>query len=535
MAIYHLSCKPVCRSAGRSATAAAAYRAAQRILDERTGLIHDYSRKRGVMSVDLVLPEGAPNWATDRQELWNAAEKAERRKDACVAREFEGALPIELSAAQRRQLAIDFAKNMAGTEGCAVDVAIHEPSRHGDQRNYHAHMLRTTRQVTHHGLGAKLDTEKAGRRRKADLKTLRQRWATMVNAALAAAGVRQTIDHRSLKEQGVARTPTFHMGVAVTGIERRYISEEPVTEVGQRFADVVESNAAQIEIPRIDFDLYRADDELLRAQKALDVALLEKGQQDELRRSVFERIREHCRETDRNLLAASRDAGHAERDPERIAEACAAFNLAKRDRGVAQGFVEQTGQLARAFVHKIGQMLERIKSWISTTDFSEGDESAATGSAKPEPFDSAAASAPVDVGKQARATSLRIYTLATQPTPADTRMPPAQELAILKADLERQGKMIRIARGGGRFIGAVENIGQRYLVQNLGNDQVAIHERATLPPGLASGDTLDAHYDIHRDGSIGIIVAVNGEVRTDRSDDGAVGPLEPGSRGNFKP
>lgn len=180
-------------------------------------------------------------------------------------------------------------------------------------------------------------------------------------------------------------------------------------------------------------------------------------------------------------------------------------------------------------------MLERIKSWISTTDFSEGDESAAKGSAKPEPFASAAASTPVDVGKQARTTSLRIYSLATQPTPADTGMTPEQELAILKAGLERQGKVIQIAREGGCFVGAVEDIGQRYLVQNLGSDQVAIHERATLPPGLASGDALDAHYDIHRDGSIRIIVAVNGEVRTDRSDDGAVGPLEPGSRGNFKP
>ena len=98
MAIYHLSVKPISRSAGRSATAAAAYRAGELgapIVDERTGDVHDYTRKRGVLSADIVLPDGAPSWAQDRPRLWNAAELAEKRKDACVAREYEVALPAE--------------------------------------------------------------------------------------------------------------------------------------------------------------------------------------------------------------------------------------------------------------------------------------------------------------------------------------------------------------------------------------------------------------------------------------------------------
>ena len=134
MAIYHLSVKPISRSAGRSATAAAAYRAGVEIADERTGEVHDYRRKGGVESADIVLPDGAPEWATNRGALWNAAEKAEKRKDACVAREYEVALPAELSPAERRRLALDFAQEMANREGCAVDVAIHAP-RQGRRRS----------------------------------------------------------------------------------------------------------------------------------------------------------------------------------------------------------------------------------------------------------------------------------------------------------------------------------------------------------------------------------------------------------------
>ncbi len=221
MAIYHLSVKAISRSAGRSATAAAAYRAGCKIADERTGEIHDYTRKGGVQSADLVLPDGAPEWAFDRSALWNAAESAEKRKDACVAREFEVALPAELFAKSRKRLALEFAKEMANREGCAVDVAIHAPDRKGDDRNYHAHILRTTRKVAASGLGDKLDTEKAGRKRSDDLEAVRARWAEMVNEALERDGHIEQVDHRSLKAQGVDREPTKHLGPSATGYERR--------------------------------------------------------------------------------------------------------------------------------------------------------------------------------------------------------------------------------------------------------------------------------------------------------------------------
>lgn len=221
MAIFHLSVKPICRAAGRSATAAAAYRAGVEIVDTRTGEISDYRRKSGVQSSDIVLPDGAPAWASDRAALWNAAELAEKRKDACVAREFEVALPAELTSAERRELALSFAKEMAAREGCAVDVAIHAPGRGGDNRNHHAHILRTTRKVEPNGFGAKLDTEKAGRKRSDDLDQVRQRWAELCNSALERAGHGARVDHRSLAAQGIQREPSEHLGAAATGFERR--------------------------------------------------------------------------------------------------------------------------------------------------------------------------------------------------------------------------------------------------------------------------------------------------------------------------
>lgn len=221
MADYHFSAKPVQRSAGRTATAAAAYRAGVEIADTRTGEIHDYTRKGGVVSADIVLPEGGYEWAEDRSALWNAAEHAENRKDACVAREYEVSLPHELSPEARRELVLEFAKEMADREGCAVDVAIHEPGRGGDDRNHHAHILRTTRKVGADGLTDKLDTEKAGRNRREDLDRVRERWAEMTNAKLRQFDIQASVDHRSLKDRGIEREPTRHLGPTATGIERR--------------------------------------------------------------------------------------------------------------------------------------------------------------------------------------------------------------------------------------------------------------------------------------------------------------------------
>ncbi len=215
-----MSAKAVSRSGGRSATGSAAYRAGEKIKDKRTGEIHDFTRKGGVEDAVIVLPTGS-DWTPSREELWNAAELSEKRKDACVAREFEVALPAELSPAERTRLAVDFARYLADSRGCAVDVAIHAPGRGGDTRNHHAHILCTTRQVDGQGLGGKLETEKAGRNRKADLEAVRAHWADLVNERLRENGIDARIDHRSLAAQGIDREPTQHLGPAATGYERR--------------------------------------------------------------------------------------------------------------------------------------------------------------------------------------------------------------------------------------------------------------------------------------------------------------------------
>lgn len=279
VAIFHLSVKPISRSAGRSATAAAAYRSGEKIIDERTGEIHDYTRKGGVESADIVLPDGATDteWATDRAKLWNAAELAEKRKDACVAREFEVALPAELSPAERRNLALDFAKDMANREGCAVDVAVHAPGKEGDNRNHHAHILRSTRKVEADGLGAKLDTEQAGRKRKDDLEQVRGRWAELSNKALERAGHSVRIDHRSLKEQGIDREPTAHLGPAASGYERR--TGEPSDKRIQQERKASERLAKAKEAGELERQSRQIDRSILDLSGDLKAAIAERDRQ----------------------------------------------------------------------------------------------------------------------------------------------------------------------------------------------------------------------------------------------------------------
>ncbi len=277
MAIYHLSVKPMSRKGGRSATAAIAYRTAEKIHDLTSDQVFDYTRKRGVEHTEIVLPTAAAkldiNWARDRQALWNAAEMAEKRKDSRVAREYEVALPHELKAEQRVELVQAFAAELANRYGVAVDFAIHKPHRNGDERNHHAHIMTTTREITATGLGRKTDIELGDRDRAKkglasgadEIEFMRERWKVLANEHLLAQGIEARIDHRSLAAQGIDREPTSHLGPAVSGMERRGME----TEVGQRLeverAQAVQerlSNAAELVA-------------VVREQQALKVSLFE--------------------------------------------------------------------------------------------------------------------------------------------------------------------------------------------------------------------------------------------------------------------
>ncbi len=254
MASYHLSVKTIKRSEGRSATAAAAYRAGERIECLREGRLHDYTAKQGIEETFIVAPDDAPAWAQDRAALWNAAEERETRRNSVTAREWELALPSEISAEARAEITHAFAEELVDRYGVAVDVAIHAPNREGDQRNHHAHVLTTTRRLEPDGLGAKTRVLDAAKTGGVEIEQMRGVWADLQNRALERAGELERVDHRSLETQRedslvqgdeltaeeLDRDPEVKLGPVANAMERREMRDAlregreylPVTERG---------------------------------------------------------------------------------------------------------------------------------------------------------------------------------------------------------------------------------------------------------------------------------------------------------------
>lgn len=221
MAIFHLAAKVVSRKAGQSVVAKAAYNASEELTEERTGEVKDYRRAQGLQFSGIYTPAHAPAWAQDRAKLWNAADQAENRKDSTLAREYEIALPHELNSEQRRFLVQDFVRESFTRKGYAADVAIHAPDREGDERNYHAHILVTDRRLEADGFAAdKKERKLKSPERKAELEALREKWERTANRHLERHGIEARIDRRSLKDQGINREPTQHLGPYATQLER---------------------------------------------------------------------------------------------------------------------------------------------------------------------------------------------------------------------------------------------------------------------------------------------------------------------------
>jgi hypothetical protein len=261
MAIYYLHTKSISRAAGRSATAAAAYRAGERIRDERTGVLHNHSRRRDVNHAEILLPSrftaSDNHWARNRSTLWNAAEAAEHRRDSRVAREIQVSLPVELSAAQRLDLVRTFAQELADRHNVAIDLAIHEPRPDGDARNYHAHLLATSRELNETGFGAKagLDMTYSERIKHGlyhgteELIAIRERWATLTNEAFRTAGIDARVDHRSLKAMGVDREPMPHIPYFALKLERRGMRSEVAQHIREIYRSRVAARAALSQSP----------------------------------------------------------------------------------------------------------------------------------------------------------------------------------------------------------------------------------------------------------------------------------------------
>ncbi len=219
MAIYHLTAQALSRKDNRSATASAAYRSGDKIHDQRSQKTHDYTRRKGVVFSEIIAPDHTPDWMHDRAQLWNAVEQAEKRKDSCVAREVEVALPRELDTARNTALLHGFIAEQFTARGIIVDVAMHESQARDGKPQPHAHILFTTREITAHGLGKK-NRDVEGNQRNEVLKQWRQAWEAHVNRALADTGETARVDHRTLEIQGLDRLPEPKIGVVAHAMEQ---------------------------------------------------------------------------------------------------------------------------------------------------------------------------------------------------------------------------------------------------------------------------------------------------------------------------
>jgi hypothetical protein len=249
VAIYHYQLKTISRSTGRTATASIAYRAGERIYDQRTGLTFDYSKRSGVILAEVFTPGGRK---VDRETLWNAAELAEKRCNSVVAREIVLAIPHELNQAQQIQLVADYATGLSQRTGWAVDMAIHEPGREGDMRNVHAHLQCTTRSIQINPAGYPVmgyKTRNWDQRASGSelIRSERSEWERCVNQSLEMAQVRSRVDCRSHAEKGDSLQPQIHLGPSATQLERQGIS----TERGDINRDIAAHNAKIVELAEV--------------------------------------------------------------------------------------------------------------------------------------------------------------------------------------------------------------------------------------------------------------------------------------------
>ena len=281
MAIFIASTKSISRSSGQSAVASASYRGGVELEDKRYGKTHDYSKKHGVMSADIILPSAlaAANAEISRSDLWNNAESAEKRKDARVAREWLVNLPHELSAEDRKELAHQFAQTLADRYGTIADCAIHQPTqkeidRGADPRNFHAHILFTTRTAELDDnfeivLKNKATIELSDNKRRSlglervseEIKEVRKIWEQTANDKLAEHNL-NFIDSRSYADQGKDIEPQLKMGSVATKLERdayekakkkaldneqEFTGIAPVTIRGEINAMIAERNSLVLE------------------------------------------------------------------------------------------------------------------------------------------------------------------------------------------------------------------------------------------------------------------------------------------------
>ncbi|WP_171905959.1 MobQ family relaxase, partial [Sphingobium phenoxybenzoativorans] len=226
MAIYHFSAKVISRANGSSAVASAAYRAAERLHDDRLGRDHDFSNKAGVVHSEIMLPEGAPERLNDRATLWNEVEAGEKRKDAQLAREIEFSIPRELNQAQGVALACEFVEKQFVERGMVADMNVHWDRGKDGQPKPHAHVMLSMREVGPEGFGQKVREWNSTQL----LQEWREAWADHVNERLAELDIDARIDHRTLAAQGIDLEPQHKIGPAASRMPEQGLEAERVED-----------------------------------------------------------------------------------------------------------------------------------------------------------------------------------------------------------------------------------------------------------------------------------------------------------------
>jgi Ti-type conjugative transfer relaxase TraA len=227
----------------RSLVASAAYRSASRLRDERLDRSHDFSRKRGVVHSEVMLPENAPEAWSNRERLWNDVEAFEIRKDAQLTREIEFALPREMSEAQGIELARDFVRGEFVDRGMIADLNVHWDMAEDGMSKPHAHVMLTMRAVDKNGFGQKVRDWN----RTEMVERWRRRWAELANERLAELDIDARIDHRSLEAQGIALEPQSQIGAPAKRIEDRGIAgEETAADRAELHREIARGNGRRI-------------------------------------------------------------------------------------------------------------------------------------------------------------------------------------------------------------------------------------------------------------------------------------------------
>lgn len=249
MAIYHLSLQSISRGnngpkaakKGKSTVAMSAYRAGEKILDERTGLVYDYTDKKGVEYTEILAPEDAPDWVHDRAALWNNVERIEKRANSQLGKEINLALAKEMSKEQNIELLKKFCNDTFVKEGIIADIAYHDKA----DGNPHAHIMLTRREINRDGFGA-IRKEWfggefkgfTGKEQEEYTIKLRESWANYLNEALELAEVQEQVSHKSLKDQEIDRIPQIHLGPNVHAMQEKGIE----TDRGRLYEIIEEAN-----------------------------------------------------------------------------------------------------------------------------------------------------------------------------------------------------------------------------------------------------------------------------------------------------